>query len=209
MVTATGYFPWTVLASVYRPYQPLHAAKVPPVVAFTNERGEILRQMTLVRADGGAIDANGQVTGATSTLQYTVANENMAVSHRLLVSVLEDSQTVVHYYDIRDLALEIAHHRDDPPSARLPAGVSDKLGLSHDTRGSYPHFQIPLCCWRGSLTWPLAPGRKSCFVWCADQTCGSLSPNACAAGAPCHHGSNVLPEPVRGGGCVVCHLGCL
>lgn len=94
------------------------------MVAFTNERGEILRQMTLVAADGSAIDANGVVTGAASTLQYTVANENMAVSHRLMVSVVEDSQTVVYYYDIRSLVLDIAHGRDGPPSARLPAGVS-------------------------------------------------------------------------------------
>ncbi len=119
----TGYFPWTVLVSVYRPYEPFHATKVPPVAVFTNEKGEILRQMTLVAADGSAIDENGQVVGAAATLQYAIVGVNMAVSTRLVVAVLEESQTVLHYFYIRDLVLDIAYHRDDPPARRRAAGV--------------------------------------------------------------------------------------
>jgi hypothetical protein len=124
-----------VLVSVYRPYEPLHAAKVPPVAVFTNEKGQILRQMTLVAADGSDIDAEGQVTGAATTLQYAIVGVNMAVSTRLVVSVVEESRTVLYYYYIRDLGLEIANHRDDPVSRLKPAGVSGRcVGVGNSVR---------------------------------------------------------------------------
>ena len=93
------------------------------MAVFTNEKGEILRQMTLVAADGSAIDENGQVVGAAATLQYAIVGVNMAVSTRLVVAVLEESQTVLHYFYIQDLVLDIADHRGDPPARRRAAGV--------------------------------------------------------------------------------------
>ncbi len=67
-----GYFPWAVLVSVYRPYEPLAGPGRAPVAVFTDENGVIRRQVVLVDASGQPL--TGQVTGATGTLGETTSD---------------------------------------------------------------------------------------------------------------------------------------
>ena len=105
--------PWEVMAMLYRPFALYHGSNmVDPVVAFTDENGNVLRVMRLKLHPGlGVALVPGSVTGLAASLQQSVGADRQ-VSNFLYVSVVRgDGQSYLYRFAIGGLANDLTNRR--------------------------------------------------------------------------------------------------